>query len=27
MPFEQAAEELAFFWRVELDETTSRRDQ
>src|SRR6266581_2352463 len=25
MPFEQAATELAFFWRVELDETTIRR--
>jgi hypothetical protein len=25
MPFEQAAAELAFFWQVELDETTVRR--
>ena len=25
MPFEQAATELAFFWHVELDETTVRR--
>ena len=25
MPFEQAATELAFFWSVELEETTVRR--
>src|SRR5713226_6024535 len=25
MPFEQAAADVAFFWRVELDETTVRR--
>jgi hypothetical protein len=25
MPFEQAATELAFFWHVELEETTVRR--
>src|SRR5262249_18363306 len=25
MPFEQAARELAFFWSVELEETTVRR--
>src|SRR5713226_3628616 len=25
LPFEQAATELAFFWSVELDETTIRR--
>src|SRR4051794_25595384 len=25
MPFEQAAAELAFFWNVDLDETTVRR--
>src|ERR1019366_5950950 len=25
MPFEQAAADLAFFWRVEVDETTVRR--
>ena len=25
MPFEQAAAEVAFFWGVELDETTVRR--